>query len=121
MARWDLGERERREVANAHRGEVVGDSAEPVEPRRLGQIVSLRLESDAISALRDVANRRGITVSDLLREGVAMVIAADEQVRQITDLTYEVVRIDSAVPMRGAAEHTTSNPVRLERPLSATA
>lgn len=79
MASRDMSEIQRRELANAHRGEVVPDSGTPVEARRLGQIISLRLEPDTIVALRDIANRRGVTVSELLREGVGMVLATDQQ------------------------------------------
>jgi hypothetical protein len=75
----NMNEIERRELANAHRGEVLPGSGTPVAGRRLGQIVSVRLESDTIAALRGIANRRGMTVSDLLREGAGMVLAADRQ------------------------------------------
>ena len=120
MAERDLSERERRELADAHRGEVVVDSGEPVEPRRLGQMVSLRLETETITALRDIANRRGVTLSDLLREGAGMVIAAAEPAWQIMDLTYKVSWIDPGSPSQVYARYTTS-PVRLDQDLSATA
>ena len=79
MAGRDMSEIERRELADAHRGEVMPGSGSPVEGRRLGQIVSVRLEPDTIVALREVANRRGVTVSDLLRDGAGMVLATDQQ------------------------------------------
>lgn len=79
MASRDMSEIQRRELADAHRGKVVPDSGTPVEGRRLGQMVSLRLEPDTIVALRDIASRRGVTMSDLLREGVGMVLATDQQ------------------------------------------
>lgn len=40
----------------------------PVEPRRLDQVLSLRLAPETAAALRDIANQRGVAVSDLLRE-----------------------------------------------------
>jgi hypothetical protein len=79
MVDGNMNESERRKLANDHRGEVVPGSGTPVAGRRLGQIVSVRLEADTIAALREVANRRGMTVSDLLREGAGKVLAADQQ------------------------------------------
>lgn len=52
--------------------EVVG----PVEPRDLPHVVSVRLPADTVVALRDIANRRGETVSDLLRTGAEIVLGA---------------------------------------------
>ncbi len=120
MAERNLSERERRELANAHRGEVIDESAEAVEPRRIGQVVSLRLESDTISALRDIANRHGLTMSDLLRDGARMVIEAAERIRPITDLSFEVMRIETHLHSDATARHT-ANPVRIEPPISFTA
>ena len=87
MVERDMSERERRELANRHRGEVVPDSGTQVEGRRLAQIVSLRFEPEILATLRDIATRRGVTVSDLLREGADTVIAADQQVMQVTGLS----------------------------------
>jgi Ribbon-helix-helix protein, copG family len=79
MVDGNMSEIERRDLANAHRGEVVPGSGTPVAGRRLGQVVSVRLEPDTIAALRGIANRRGMTVSDLLREGAGLVLATDRQ------------------------------------------
>lgn len=120
MVERGLSEHERRELADAHRGEVVVGSAEPVVPRRLGQMVSLRLEPDTIEALRDIANRRGLTLSDLLREGAGIVIAADQHSRVITDLSYEVRLLESPTGSGSQVTHSI-NPSRLDQELSATA
>ena len=122
MVERDLSERERRELADAHRGEVVLESAEPVEPRRFGQMVSLRLEADTIEALRDIANRRGMTLSDLLREGAGVVIAADQRSQVITDLSYKIRWLDSSSDSgsHGQVAHSI-NPSRLNEEFSPTA
>jgi len=120
MAGRDLTDRERRELAYAHRGEVVDGSAEPVEPRRLGQMVSLRLETDTIVALREIANNRGITLSDLLREAAGMIIEASQYSRQITDLSYEVQWLEPRAWSWKVVDHTT-NPSQLDQELSTTA
>lgn len=87
-------EKERRERAYAHRSEVVKGGAEVIEPRKLGQMVSLRLDGEVLSALRELANQRGSTVSDLLREGAALVIARN--VASATSyVTHYQVMVDS--------------------------
>lgn len=64
----------RRDEAFEHRGEVVPESGRPVEPRRVPQVVSLRLHPDLLAALRTLADARGTSVSELLREGAEFVI-----------------------------------------------
>jgi hypothetical protein len=49
--------------------------AEPVQPRRLGTIISVRLSSDLAAALRERADALGVSLSDLIRH------AADEFIR----------------------------------------
>jgi hypothetical protein len=79
-----MSEKERRALAEAHKDEIEVDSATPVSPKRLGQMISLRLDPDVAIALRDLAVRRGMSVSDLLREGAARVLASAEQAMQVT-------------------------------------
>lgn len=90
MAERDMSEREMRELAHTHRGEVVPGSGTPVEPRRLDQVVSLRLPPEIIADLRDLANARGSSVSDLLREGVAVVLMAARHTALVSDLKVTV-------------------------------
>lgn len=71
-------EPDRRELANAHRGELLAGMAEPVAPQRLSQVLSLRLDPEVAAALRDVANLRGVTVSDLLREAAERIVGFHE-------------------------------------------
>jgi predicted DNA-binding ribbon-helix-helix protein len=119
MASRDMSEIQRRELANAHRGEVVPGSGRPVEGRRLGQMISLRLEPDTIATLRGIANRRGVTVSDLLREGAGMVLAADQQLGTVT-VTY---RVTVSAPQARTSEITTYsiNPTTVSQVRPATA
>lgn len=70
-------ERERREQAQQHAGEVVEGSGRAVAPRRLDQMISLRLEPELAAALRALANRRGVSVSELLRESAIYLLEAD--------------------------------------------
>jgi hypothetical protein len=70
-------ERERREFAQQHAGEIVEGSGKAVAPKRLDQMISLRLEPELAAALRELANRRGVSVSELLREGAIRLLEAD--------------------------------------------
>jgi hypothetical protein len=72
-----MDEAARRELAQQHAGEVVEGSGAAVEPRRLGQMLSVRLEPQLAAALREVAGRRGATVSELLRGAAIDCIAAE--------------------------------------------
>lgn len=69
MSDRDRSESERRAIANQHRGEVVPDSGEPMQGRSLHHVVSVRLQPQLIAALRELADERGVSVSDLIREG----------------------------------------------------
>ena len=64
----------RRERAQAHAGEVVVGSGRRGKPRRMAQMISVRLDGELVSRLRAVAEQRGVTVSDLLREGAQLIV-----------------------------------------------
>ena len=83
-------ERELRDLAFQHLNELILDDAEPMEPARLSQMVSLRLDSDVVAALRDLANKRGTTVSELLREGAGLILER-ENTRSEVQFAYKVV------------------------------
>jgi seryl-tRNA synthetase len=68
-------EKERRALAQTHKDDFDVESAVPVAPKRLGQMVSVRLDPDVAIAMRDLAIERGTSMSDLLREGAAVVLA----------------------------------------------
>lgn len=88
-------ERARQDAAYAARGDVVEGSAQSIEGRRLAQIVSLRLDADTVAALRDIAERRRASLSDLLREGLALLMASEQRTMVVTSLTYTSVSSSS--------------------------
>jgi predicted DNA-binding ribbon-helix-helix protein len=92
----------RREKAQAHAGEVVSGSGKRGKPRRMAQMVSVRLDGELVSTLRTIAEQRGVTVSDLLREGAEQVVQ-DTYVAARPRISYTVVGADEAIPT--AADH----------------
>jgi predicted transcriptional regulator len=64
----------RREVAQAHAGQIVAGSGKRGKPRRMPRMVSARLDGELLRQLRIVAQQRNTTVSDLLREGAELII-----------------------------------------------
>lgn len=85
-------EQERRELAQQHAGEVVASSGRVATPRRLGQMVSVRLEPGLVEALRDLANRRGISVSEALREAAIQLLKAEQAASKAT-FSWNIVSV----------------------------
>jgi hypothetical protein len=71
---WRDEEVRMREEAQAHAGEIVEGSGTRGSSRRLPQMVSVRLDGRLVAALRALANHRGVTMSELLREGAECVL-----------------------------------------------
>ena len=71
---WRDEEVRMREEAQAHAGEIVEGSGTRGRPRRLPQMVSVRLDAHLVVALRTLAKQRGVTMSELLREGAECVL-----------------------------------------------
>ena len=92
----------RREKAQAHAGEVVSGSGKRGKPRRMGQMVSVRLDGELVSTLRAIAEQRGATVSDLLREGAELVVQKTYAATR-PRITYTISGIEEAIPT--AANH----------------
>lgn len=67
-----------REKAQAHAGEVVEGAGSRGAPRRMTHMVSTRLNGNLIRRLRVIAQERGVTVSDLLREGAELVLEGEQ-------------------------------------------
>jgi hypothetical protein len=99
-------ERERREQAQRHAGEVVEGSGRMVAPRRLGQMVSVRLEPGLAEALRELAKRRGISLSESLREAAVRLLEADEAASKTISSSWHVVSVPTV-----ATSPTTSEDV----------
>lgn len=64
----------RREEAHAHAGDIVAGSGRRGKPRRMAQMVSVRLDGELVAELRTIAQERNTTISDLLREGAALIV-----------------------------------------------
>jgi hypothetical protein len=84
----------RREKALAHAGEVVSESGSRGTPRRMSQMISVRLDGELVASLRTVAQQRGLTLSDLLREGAELIVQH----------AYEEARPKISVTISGAHE-----------------
>ena len=92
---------ERRELAQAHAGEIDEDSGIPGTPRLMSQMVSVRLDGQLAMELWDAAERRGVTLSDILREGARLVLQ-EEYAQAEPQAHYEVVS-GSAKPRRSSS------------------
>lgn len=71
---WRNEEIHTREEAQAHAGEIVEGAGSVGTPRRMAQMVSVRLDGLLIRRLRALARQRGVTLSELLREGAELVL-----------------------------------------------
>jgi predicted transcriptional regulator len=72
------GERERRDLAFENRGIVSDEDGEKVEPTNISQMVSLRLDGRLVTELRRLAESRGTTLSDVLRDAAAELLRSEE-------------------------------------------
>jgi len=64
----------RREQLEAGVGDVIPGAGSRGKPRRMAQMVSVRLDGELVSRLRVVAKERNVTLSDLLREGAERIV-----------------------------------------------
>src|SRR5215217_9508906 len=71
-------EERRQEKIEAGVGEIVPGAGRRGTPRRMDQMVSVRLDGDLIARLKTVAKRRGLTLSELVREGAELVAREPE-------------------------------------------
>ena len=92
----------RRERAQAHAGEVVSGSGKRGKPRRMAQMVSVRLDGELVSRLRTIAEQRGVTVSDLLREGAEQVVQKSYAAAR-PRVSYTISGTNQTIPT--AADH----------------
>jgi hypothetical protein len=83
---WREDERVRRQAAEDD--EVVPGSSEPIEPTRLQQLISVRLDPEVITALRTRADEQETTISSLVRAAIAELLANDT--KRVTDLSVVV-------------------------------
>src|SRR5687767_8202938 len=106
----------RREEALAHAGEVVPGSGVRGNPRRMARMMSVRLDGRLIGQLREVAQRRNTTVSDLLREGAELVV----QDAYADTVTLKVTKSEGAVPTIYGGQATSSIAASQPHPPEAT-
>src|SRR5215210_7074259 len=92
-------EKERRELAQAHAGEIVEDSGVLGTPRLMPQMVSVRLDGKLAMELWDAAERRGVTLSDLLREGARWVVQDAYESAQPRMSSYKITGAKGAPPI----------------------
>ena len=89
----------RQEKIEAGVGKIVPGAGRRGTPRRMAQMVSVRLDGELIGKLRTVAKQRGVTLSDLLREGAEIV--AEGEYPEKTRI--HITNIHGADPQRVAS------------------
>lgn len=85
----EQNEQERRAQAEQNKGRVVAGSGEPLEGRKLDQMVSLRLDPEVLTALRALASKQRRSVSDLLRQAAIRLILES----QTKTMSFEILEI----------------------------
>lgn len=64
--------------------DLIEGSGRRGEPRRLDQMISARLDPTLVAALRGLAEKRGISLSDVLREAALALLRHEEAQNVIT-------------------------------------
>lgn len=90
-------EKERRELAQTNAGEIVEDSGIPGTPRLMSQMVSVRLDGKLAMKLWDAAERRGVTLSDILREGAKLVLQEEYDAAR-PRVSYRISGVSQPLP-----------------------
>jgi Ribbon-helix-helix protein, copG family len=68
---------------------LIDDAGRRGEPRRLDQMISARLDPMLVAALRKLAETRGVSLSDVLRDA-ALQLLAREEARNVRTFCVEV-------------------------------
>jgi len=85
---------------NADRPEgLVEGSGRRLEPRRLDQMISARLDPTVVAALRELARQRHVSLSDILREAALLLLRHENSHNVIT------FRVDVTNERTGGTEH----------------
>ena len=85
-----MSETDRRDLAFSNRNQVTDDVGEKLAPTNLSQMISLRLDGDLVTALRQHAESRGTTVSELLREAAARLLTSEQTPTNRPVVSYRV-------------------------------
>ncbi len=64
--------------------DLIEGSGRRGEPRRLDQMISARLDPTLVAALKGLAEKRGISLSDVLREAALALLRREEAQNVIT-------------------------------------
>jgi hypothetical protein len=107
-------EKERREMALQQKGKVVSDSGHALGARKLDQMVSLRLDPEILQSLREIAEKSGAGLSDLIREAISDWLVARDQARFY--LSYTSIETGSAIFGDVGAGSVTDSRVRESQP-----
>jgi hypothetical protein len=99
-------EETRQAKTEAGAGKVVPGSGRRGKPRRMAQMVSVRLDGELIGKLRIVAKERNATLSDLLREG-AELIAEDAYVSARPRTSFTISGAKQWLPTASGREFAT--------------
>lgn len=102
-----LSEPARREAAQASIGSGIEEGAQPVRPRSMTQMTSVRLELGLVKALRAIAGERQVSISDLLREAAIRLVS--EYQRQTVHVTLRLVGDPQQISPRFASQEPTSS------------
>lgn len=87
-----------REKDRAQAGQVVEGAGSRGAPRKMSHMISTRLDGSLIRQLRAIAQQRGVTVSDLLREGARCVVQDTYESAQPRMTSYRVRGAEDAPP-----------------------
>jgi len=98
----------RQEKAEAGAGKVVPGSGRRGKPRRMAQMVSVRLDGELIGKLRIVAEQRNATLSDLLREGAELIVE-DAYVRAQPRTSFTISGAQEALPSAASGRLYAAN------------
>ena len=79
----------RQEKLEAGVGKIIPGAGKRGTPRRMDQMVSVRLSGDLIAMLKTVARRRGLTLSELVREGAELIVK-DEYARAQAQASFTI-------------------------------
>lgn len=101
-------EKERRELAQAHAGEIVENSGILGTPRLMSQMVSVRLDGKLAMKLWEAAERRGVTLSDILREGAKRVLQEEYDAAQ-PEVSFRISGVSQPLPTPTGDEAYAAN------------
>src|SRR5918998_6036541 len=107
---WLDEETRLREKDRAQAGQVIEGAGSRGAPRRMTHMVSTRLDGSLIRRLRAIAQERGVTVSDLLREGAEQVVQKTRAAAQ-PQISYTIsgIETDDGIPTLAGHSASTSN------------